>query len=352
MISLITQIPEYVFTSELGEIDIISDYDDEMLDVVINLHNSSVEIQVQAYGGIATIFDIRSVIENELQTYNLPCTDVDLYIKGADEMLVVKFKTFYCSWNCDLGTALSFLENNFLSIASTKMVPKLQPSEKLYLFACNKENAKFCTNVCVKYLSEDIEIIKIHQETKGIEGLTTISIGYKEIYDYIQEQKQGQFNILWVTQEVGNRSITIYFSDTIPTDLFIAKNVFNLNEYFWINGKTVSKFEVNKNTGLFGSKTIAYGHQIEKKYELSVAPLTKLEAQFIEQLLCSTEVHKIDTNDWIAAPILIYDSSIEVSEDVDDIKMEFTWEYESKLPHINTKEVERLFTEQFNTQFT
>ena len=355
--NLITQIPIFVFSSQIGDIELSTDQDV----IEITLEDGLKEIyrsKLYAFDGKVTIVNIGEVIEQYMRTQNESFIAFTMYYNKADGTNIGSFNinTLYCSLVLDAEAGV-FGSYNFLTTLTAKRVPR-DSTDYLWLFH-GQDNGQVKAH-CV-FIDENGETANA---TVTLRSLVTDDIGVSRIVvnqDLIKTMLKRAWGkevskLMSYTIEYNNRFMTYYVVDSMPDVSFTFKNCFNVDEIAYFNAITTTKTKVNRSTAISGGVHLFYDQSVDKTYEVESASLTDEEAHWVEQLLYSHSV-------WLGvAPdsaslrkVIITDSDCEVHDDDEQLnKVKFTWQFAVRTPHLIKSfraDTDRIFTEPYNNVF-
>ena len=355
--SLITQIPIFVFSSQIGDIELSTDQDV----IEITLEDGLTEIyrsKLYAFDGKVTIVNIGEVIEQYMRAQKQTFVAFTLYYNKADGTNISSFNinTLYCSLVLDAEAAV-FGSFNFLSTLTAKRVPR-DSTDYLWLF--HGQGTGQVKAHCV-FIDENGETANATVTLRSLVtddiGVTRIVVNQALINTMLKRAWGAEISkLMSYTIEYNNRFMTYYVVDFMPDVSFTFKNCFNVDEIAYFNAITTTKTKVNRSTAVVGGRYLFYDQSVDKTYEVESASLTEEESYWVEQLLCSHSV-------WLGvAPdttslrkVIITDSDCEVHDDDEQLnKVKFTWQFAMKTPHLMKsfrEDTNGIFTEPYNATF-
>ncbi len=114
---------------------------------------------------------------------------------------------------------------------------------------------------------------------------------------------------------------------------FRYRNCFNCPETAFVSGASVMKTEVSRDLAVCAGHSLQYNHLTSRTYEHTTAPLTRMEAAALSQLIESRSVSVIiDGKEY---PVIITDHTSEVSNDDSSLNtMKFVWHFTGKRPRL------------------
>lgn len=354
--SLITEIPIFVFSSQIGDIELSTDQEK----LVITLEAGTEEIYrstFYAYDGVVTILKIRDVIEDYMKRKDLSFCAFTMYYNTADVSNLGSFNlnTLYCSVVIGAEAGI-FGSYNFLTTLTAKRVPPHTIDTLSFLHG--QENGSLLFH-CV-YETESGEIGNKTFTLKTIAtddiGVSSIQVSYDTIYLRLRLQAGKVSKVLSYTIEFNNRYFTYYVVDNTPNVVFTFKNCFNVYEEIYLNAVTTTKTEVNRSMAISQGRHSFYDQSVDKTYEVETAPMTQAEAEWVEQLFMSHSVRLGTATDPDTLPeVIITNSTCEIDDNDEKLhKVKFTWQFVEHRPHLQTSartDEQRIFTEPYNHTF-
>ena len=355
--SLITQIPIFVFSSQIGDIELSTDQ--AKIEIVVEDGLTKMfKTMLYAYNGKVTIVNIGEVLENFMRANGLMFTAFTVYYNTAEGAYIGQFNlnTQYCSLVLDAEAGV-FGSFNFLSTLTAKRVPR-DSTDYLWLF--HGQGTGQVKAHCV-FIDENGETANATVTLRSLVtddiGVTRIVVNQALINTMLKRAWGAEISkLMSYTIEYNNRFMTYYVVDFMPDVSFTFKNCFNVDEIAYFNAITTTKTKVNRSTAVVGGRYLFYDQSVDKTYEVVSASLTEEESYWVEQLLCSHSV-------WLGvAPdttslrkVIIADSDCEVHDDDEQLnKVKFTWQFAMKTPHLMKsfrEDTNGIFTEPYNATF-
>lgn len=354
--SLITEIPVFVFSSQLREIEFSTDLDK----VIITLEDGTTEIfrtTLYAYNGNVTLINIAEVIEDYMTKNDLVFTAFTMYYNNADGTNIGSFNlnTLFCTHIIEAQAGV-FGSYNFLTTLTAKRVP-LHSTDFLSLFYGQESGP---LKIHAVYEDEDGSVgnktFTLKTITTDDIGVSAIEVKYDTIYLRLRLQAGKVSKVLSYTIEFNNRHFIYYVVDNEPNVVFTFKNCFNVYEEIYLNAVTTTKTEVNRSMAISQGRHSFYDQSVDKTYEVETAPMTQAEAEWVEQLFMSHSVRLGTATDPDTLPeVIITDSTCEIDDNDEKLhKVKFTWQFVEHRPHLQTSartDEQRIFTEPYNHTF-
>ena len=362
MVTLQTQIPQLLFSSQFPDLAFATSDDSE---AAVSLHAGNTEI-FQAthipYGRVINVHDLRSVIEYYMRQHNLTLEAFQLRVTHIQTTAVAaSFKVVYLEQHFTGDTA-EFLRNNFLTTMAGKLMsPKT--TEYLHFFseAFAQEVIKYRV-VARVYDDEPRTFQKTVQPSVGTsDAIRTITVTHDVMVDAVTSNgwNAEAVTVLACSVQVGARVFTYYVQDCEPNLTLYFRNAFNRFECCALNAVTTQKPKVERSIAVTNRVSSFYNQQNEKQYEVETAGLTMEQARWIEQLFYSHDV-RMDigetANPQLMPIVLINDTTCEVSDEDGELNsVKFTYQYQDRRTWLQTDYLsvdhERVFTEEFDPSF-
>lgn len=354
--SLITEIPIFVFSSQIGDIELSTDQEK----LIITLEAGTEEIYrstFYAYDGVVTILKIREVIEDYMKRKDLSFCAFTMYYNTADGSNLGSFNlnTLYCSVVIGAEAGI-FGSYNFLTTLTAKRVPPHTIDTLSFLHGQESGSLKIH---CI-YEAETGEVgnitFTLKTITTGDIGVSSIQVSYDTIYLRLRLQGAKPSKLLSYSVEYNNRYFTYYVLDTVPDVVFTFKNCFNVVETAFFNAITTTKTKVNRSMAISLGEHLFYDQSVDKTYEVQTASLTADEAYWVEQLLFSHSVRLGTSTSIDSLPeVIISESECEIADNDEELnKVKFTWQYAKSAPHLQKSfrsDSNGIFTEEYNQTF-
>ena len=355
--TLITEIPIFVFSSQLQEIEFETDLDR----LVIVLSDGLKDIfttTIYAYDGKASLINIVEVIESYMINTNQVFTAFTMYFNKADGTNVNSFNinTLYCS-HIIKGDVATFATKHFLTTLPTMRVPRHTDT---FLSFLHGQESSFINTHCV-FTDTDGNIQNKTISMRGLItddiGVTTIPINYDAIVKLLKISVSNVDKVLSYTVEFNGRFCTYYVTDDTPNIAFSFKNCFNVDETIYLNAVTTTKTKVNRSMAISQGRHSFYDQTVDKTYEVETAPLTQAEAEWVEQLFMSHSVRLGTASDPDSLPkVIITESTCEIGDNDEQLhKVKFTWQFVEQRPHLHAQlndSDSRIFTTEYNSVFS
>jgi len=354
---VITEIPTFVYSSQLRDIKFATDLD-KLIVVLSDGEKELYRTTLYPFDGVATIYDVRSIVEPYMLDINSCFTSFSLcfYDASNKELGSGNLNTIYCSHVMPVDAGV-WVSSNFLTTLSSK---RTSPHSAEYLSVMHGVEQSEMKAHCV-FINGDGNIVSliITLFDLGYDdiGIDTVLIQYDDIVQKLIAQGHIVHKLLAYSIIYGDRSFSFYVHNFVPDVTFTFRNCFNVLETFSFSAVTISKTKVDRSVAVARSLYSFYDQTIIKEYEVQSSPLTMDEALWIEQLFISNCVRLGVASDFSLLPIvLITDSSCEISDSNADLnRVKFSWRFQDKMPHnlnvVTSTPEDRIHQEQFTHQY-
>ncbi|MBE6311315.1 MAG: hypothetical protein E7080_09730 [Bacteroidales bacterium] len=355
--SLITEIPIFVYSSQLRDIKLATDLDK----LIVALNDGETEVYrttLYSFDGIVSIYDIRDIAEIYMLDNDRCFTAFTFYYFDADgkELGSFNLNTVYCTHIMPVDAGI-FASYNFLTTLTSK---RIAPHSVDFLSILHGQERSEMKAHCVTVNGEGntvSSVITLFDLGYDDIGIDTIRIRYDDILQKLTNQGNNVDKLLAYSVTWGDRVFTFYVHNVILDETFTFRNCFNVLETVSFPSVTTTKTKVERPVAVARSRYSFYDQTTTKEYEVQLSPLTMEEAHWIEQLFISHCVRLGVAAELSSLPIvLITDSSCEISDSNTDLnRVRFTWQFQDKAPHnLNvsiTAPEDRIHQEQFTHQY-
>lgn len=354
--NLITKIPIFVFSSQIGTIELSTD--ETKIEIVVEDGLTKMfKTSLYAFDKKVSIVNIGEVLENYMIANGKVFTAFTVYYNTAEGAYIGSFNlnTLFCTHITDAEAGL-FGSYNFLTTLSAKRVPR-DSVDSLWLFH-GQDNGMVKAH-CV-YEDEDGEtanktVVVRRLITEDI-GVTQIVINQSQLLLLLRMGGASVKKLLSYSIEFNSRYFTYYVVDYTPEVVFTFKNCFNVDETIYLNAITTTKTKVNRSMAISGGEHRFYDQSVDKTYEVQTSSLTADEAEWVEQLFVSHSVRLgVATDSSTLRKVIITESDCEIADNDEELnKVKFTWQFADKSPHLRKplrSDTNGKFTEPYNQVF-
>lgn len=298
-----------------------------------------------AYDGVVCIDDLASVIESLFLRLGWHSHSIRISVAASGHPDISAFmdvNCLYCSYDMpdDFDPSVSFF-----TCLQAQRVP---PSAVLKLYG------KVAKNNPVRF---SVSGFMADGSPVACNILSTAGDGYVSVdIPSICAQCKSAFSfasVSIVTAVYGSLSKSFFICEMPDCLEFSYRNCFNVPESVFVSGSSVMKTEVSRDSAFCAGKILQYNHLTTRTYEHTTAPLTRMEAAAISQLIESVKTAVVV--DGAEYPVIIDDYTSEVSNDDSSLNaLKFTWRFTGRRPRLFGETLSPLLESFgiFTTQFT
>ena len=358
-----------ILSSTLGNINIA--VEGEYVDVLLTATARTIlSERYYAYGGTVTLYDLASLIEAEMRSSGMAYADFTLRVftdttnNKADSCTL---HILYCDRFTPNTHVPTFLAENFMTTLPIRRVASAA-NVSLFFYAEKGESLEY--TVVHNFRKKDNTDALYSHEYTAQSGRTASSAGVEQLNISIDSiiadaasyatARLGDIVPVSFTVRCGQRSISFFIDpslDTAPS--FYFRNCFNVWDSVALPAKTTAKTDVERSTAVINGYAQFYNQSATKTYEVKAGPLTSDEAEWIDQLLTSYDVFRVESDPttpedpYVFAQILITDSTCEVQDGDDKLNnVKFTWRYADNRPVVHLSASHGIFTSPYNIVFS
>lgn len=316
--------------------------------------------------GVATFYNIREIIENQLEETGKSMAEINISAFGSAEIRMDKIYAVYLKHRFD-GSFPAFLRRNFLSTRKSKRLTA-DASERITYIVADTESAALILRITYVTAAGEVRTGKVSVKDVVAPSNTAVCESYDVDYAGMNSLATSNFadyggKVLAVSIQLGERYYSIYFPDFAPSMSLMFVNAFNAIETCQIDCQTTTKSKVDSSTAVGIEQTWQYDRRLEKTYETETSALSMPELRWFEQILNSGEVALVDFSNkneepWADSPrIIITDSTCEVSDsDAELQRIKFTWQFcdnnpELGIGYVPTTPDDGIFTDEYDIIF-
>lgn len=317
-----------------------------------------------AVDGIATVTDVRSIIEQYMQEQMDSFMNFRLQVRDQQSNGEVKNMQVLYYIRTPQCTFANFATQRFMTPWSVKHVA-LNSTHDLHVLVKAGEDTVLRLTCCYRR-EEDGEVLIYRQRIQvasapdNLYYERSVSISPKEIAKSIATAiSEQEIELLSVTAEMGLRSVT-YYIDPIPSTLTLRfRNSLNALECLSFHALIKARTEVSAEDAICGEFYSQYDRQVNQTWEINIDNLPPLSAQMLDELLASPyiEVTQADLTHAYGriTPFVhanITESTLEPSFNSGELaSAEFTLRLESDRQPGRLGTIQRIHNRAFSNQF-
>ena len=338
------------FTSDIPDaLQINADYDS----VAVNVFCGKIPIfstTLYTYNSKAMFTNFREIIEEYMRENDLTATLFSINVKAGQEQTETHATFIYNSIKLETNI-LTFLKTHFLTTRTSYLIPyNGEPYLSWYQEETPDDND--CYTDLVIRTGNDIKTYRLQDRADNSAMQTEIFIP-DQMLDALEDQtpsfsRSNGEDLLSFTVHRGKRSMTFYITKRQPQETFIFRNCFNCLETAHVFAATTLKTDIERSEATCNNQTTFYDQQTTHAHEVNITTLSLEHALWLNQLL---EPHKV--TDCKENAILISDITSEISDETNVTnKLKFTWRFSDNSLSLETPTPDKIFTEQYNPQFS
>ncbi len=343
-----------ILSSGIGGVGIQTDV--EYIDVQLQNGNNVIHQERYYTDSLeVTIYDLASLIEEDMRQRGQ--VEAWLTLKAytdtpedahKDE---VGLHVLYCD-RAMSGNTATFLANNFLTTPEQRRVT---PFAEFMLYCCLQAGEAWAYTMDATFRipgQDELDVVRTTVDDGDIADVAEtywIEVCLGEI-----THQNSSAELVSLTVTCGQRSATFYVDNALSTQTtFFFRNCFNVLDFISLDGKVVTKTEVERSSASINGTNVMYNQKRTVTYEMETAPLTSTEADWIDQLFTSHEVRIVDDKTKAWNQINITDSECEIHNGNDEMNtVKFTWRFVNNRPMLLVPNINNIFTSPYNPAFT
>lgn len=278
-----------------------------------------------AYDGKVTVDDLASVIELRIQSLGCHMRSVRIDVAASSDPEASDYmdlNCLYCAYDMPDDYDPS---QSFFSCFQSQRVP---PSAVLRLYGMIFRNSPVRYNV--SGFKADGSPTACEIQSSAFDGYVAADI--PSIIATCRSD-YGMATVSIVTVYCSGLGKSLFICEMPDALEFRFRNCFNVPESVFVSGSSVMKTEVSSDQAVCAGQTTLYNQLTTRTYEHTTAPLTRMEAAAVSQLVESRSVYVVvDGSDY---PVVITDHTSEVSNDDSSLNsLKFTWRFTGKRPRL------------------
>ncbi|MDE6022375.1 MAG: hypothetical protein K2G13_02620, partial [Muribaculaceae bacterium] len=263
-------------TSAIGRLSVSTDASA----VKVSLSNEGNEFYsatLSAYDGIVTIDDLASVIELYFIRLGWHMHSIRFTVSAVDDPEVSDYmdvNCLYCAYDmpADYNPA-----HSFFTCLPDQRVPYYAVMNVYGLVAKNNP-----VRFNVSGLKADGSQTSCEIESTAMDGFVSVDI---PSLIALCKSEHSFSKVLVVSVFYGNLVKSFFICDMQDALEFRFRNCFNCPETVFISGSSVMKTDVSRDSAVCAGKTMQYNHLTTRTYQHNTAPLTRMEAAAMSQLI-------------------------------------------------------------------
>lgn len=342
MATILTSFSGHPLTSQLGSITAQSNNAKESVTLIRygSGPNPVFSTTLYPYGGNVILYDIASVIEEDMRKSGVSVGDYILSIGDAS----IRIQPMYCDYTADGLDA----DNCFLTTLTSQRVYQ----DSFFELAAIPNNDTIAMMCLYRRQDGAIDTTTIEIPGPSLER-GRVSGSFKAVLANLRQSVGNDVSLLAVTFRNGSRSKTYFMMQGDADARFCFRNCFNAYDIIDLKGVITEKNAVSNKLAICNGRASQYDHQTDQTFEFQSEPLTDIEAQSISQLVASREVYLLHGDS--GKRIIITDHTCEIDNDNESLPtVKVSWRHVDSRIHLGHDQIADLITDGgiFTTQFS
>lgn len=306
------------------------------------------------HNGVVTFYGLQEILAQHMLANKLPLTT--LRITAELSNITETFgdvSILYCGFKQGDEISANFYNWHFLTNRTYYVIPR-SAYHILFFFDEGQEAIQaFAECVFEKDNSQYTLRVNMNNFPQGHEDIHGLLSGPGQIFRYARQQIGNDCGkLLAYTIHVGKRAMTIYVTDEEPLATFCFRNAYNIEEYAFVFGTETYKTIIDRKEASCQGKHSFYNQSVERKHEVTTAPLSLEEAHWMNELFESHHVTMEVTPDYDQEKVLISDITSEISNRADEkVRLKFTWWFDDNSKWIFQETTSRVFNNNYIDTF-
>ena len=338
------------FTSSIPDaLQINADYDSVAVDVFCG-KKPIFSTTLYTYVSKASLTNLREIIEEYMRDNDLSTAFISIVVQARDDHDETNATFIYSTIKLQTDPS-SFLKTHFLTTRTSYLIP-YNGEPYLSWYQEEKPDDNDCYTDIVIRTGNEIKTYRLQDRADDSAMQTEIFIP-DQMLDALEDQtpsfsRSNGEDLLSFTVHRGQRSMTFYITKSQHQETFIFRNCFNCLETAHVFAATTLKTDIVRSEATCNNQTTFYDQQTTHAHEVNITTLSLEHALWLNQLL---ESHKV--TDRKGNAILISDITSEISDEANATnKLKFTWRFSDNSLSLETPTPDKIFTEQYNPQFS
>lgn len=353
---ILLNIPPTALSSSIPAKFSISEVEEKVLCAIILNQTRIYETTLYAKEGYATFYDLKDIVEDYMRSQHIAVASLCIHVEYDDEPSSEEEKDdmviVYSAIHHNMGSDADFLHSHFLTTRHSIAVPRGYECN-LSLFAVPDEQPNL--RISCRFLL-DGEIIAFDYQGEIYVPTTPNCIGIpmeSASLTALCEAQKGEVlgRLLSATAVCGQRNMSVYYTDDIPTVSFFFYNAFNVPDFVHIIGKATTKTDISRKEAKCQGVVSFYDETVEQKQHIETCHFALNEARWFNEFLTSPFIlcHVPPSNDL---EVLISDVTSEIVDAPDEqTRFKFAWRLTDNARWLLVTQQTQIFTDNFDTTF-
>lgn len=346
----------YSFTSSIPDIFKVSDFQGSSVYLAIYINRSEEPIfstTLYAYGGQASIYDLRSIIESYMEEKSLVHAACSFRMQvDRNDFTLGEFTLIYCKPQIQNADCKQFLQSHFLTPHAVRLVPHdFQIDLQYFVFP---DETGQCSTLFVIQPEGECQPISLSVSALPIAS-KQFDLCFEDLNedDLLAQLPQGtKGKLLSVTLYRGARTFTLFFTDEPPTLTLYYYNAFNVYDTLYLTAQTKRKLSFDRSTAICCGQSSSYDDNTEVEYESETSALSYLQAKHVTYALQSHTLFLISPDYPSGTSILITDIESELSDATTaNCSVKLKWKPVRQQPVLTFTRKRNIFNSIYNNSF-
>jgi len=288
---------------------------------VLDINLTSIATDDQDTDDVIELYDIGRLFEQNMRQRGLSAAYLEIY---CTDLVVEDCTVIYCPYQTAMD-AVAFVTGHFLTTLRAKRIPADATEERLEFVRLDSEyNQVLTLNIKATYKDSDGFTHFNEAMTRSLQGSIrhTMDISPATVLGMLEDKGTDAALVLSYEVSIGGRSF-LYFVDNVSADMkgFLFRNAFNTEERAYFEAMTARDTNTERSLATMHGTSMFYDQQDNEDFEVTTAPLSFAEAEWLKQMVLSHQV-MLPSGD----EILITDSEVKVSDNDTELKrIKFTY---------------------------
>lgn len=346
----------FSFTSSIPDIFKVFDFQGSSVYLAIYINRSEEPVfstTLYAYGGKASIYDLRSIIESYMEEKSLVHAACSFRMQvDRNDFTLGEFTLIYCKPQIQNADCKQFLQSHFLTTHAVRLVPHgFQLDLQYFVFP---DETGQCSTQFVLQPEDGSDPISLTVSDLSIAS-KQFALKYEDLneYDLMELLPQGtKGKLLSVTLYRGARTFTLFFTDELPTLALTFQNEFNAVDVLYLTAQTKRKLSFERSTAVCCGESSSYDDNTEVEYESETSALSYAFAKHLTSALQSYSLFLQSPDFPVGTSILITDIESELSDATNTTcSVKFKWKPLRQQPILTYTRKRNIFNAIYNNTF-
>ena len=350
-LSITTELQSTYYTCDIPNIGI----DTDRASLVFTLKVKGKQIFKSTYyasNGKVTVRDILSIIEAYFVQQGYSYQTVNITADDGDEPVTATFHAVYCHFHCISKPAEVFVEENFFTTATSRVVSLNCPQPLAGYYSRGRHSVR----VSAMYQLPD-GTTKSTGYTESINvplvGMKTITVNPATIEEELSDALHMDVKLLQFSYEIESRRCHFFIQRTPSTRSFYFWNAFNCKEAVTFFSETVTELETDFSEAVIEHQLAYYDVEHTHTYQTQTGDLLLMQARWLEQFFTSPKIQLAQKINGTNPLVLIADYEHQITDAPgSNNQVNFKWKFADKRLTLNDFSLDDgIFTEPYSEEY-